>query len=381
MTVLSKNTISIINSLLIFIAKLSSIDEIVGSLIKRTHQIGVIDNTIVIFLSLPQEVDDNDVESSPIESNIRRTAFIYSPLLSLKHSISNQLFHVIDILPTLVNATRLKWRTKDRYFIDGLNQWTALNTNGDDVRNTIYGDNFYINNNWKLSYGTPKSIVYESLINTDFVEESSTLDGENNNFDIDTYIKSIESTEIHDILDELPESTIILMRNRAKTHCNTNNMDKPFVIKCSRVSPCLFDLQHDPCELDDKHEHEYDFRKEFMRNTFEQFLKNGIVRDLNVDVHQISLNEHNQTVTGDPILTPSGGFGAFITLILTLVVFISALLVVVCIKERCNSRRSVYVDKSKKVTFKDESDVNVDNRQHISSISAQVQHHKHINNH
>jgi hypothetical protein len=76
----------------------------------KAHESGVIDNTIVIFVSLPD--DNNDLP--PIESNIRRSAFIYSPMLSMQKRVSNQLFHVSDILPTIVEAAGLKWRTKDR---------------------------------------------------------------------------------------------------------------------------------------------------------------------------------------------------------------------------------------------------------------------------
>lgn len=63
-------------------------------------------------------------------------------------------------------------------------------------------------------------------------------------------------------------------------------------------------------------------------------------------------NDHNISNGIDPILTPSGGFDAFITLGLTLFAFIFVFGIIVCFKERCNTRRSVY---GSKVTFKDES--------------------------
>lgn len=82
-------------------------------MIMKAHEAGIIDNTIVIFVSLP----DDSKDIAPVESNIRRSAFIYSPLLSLQQRVSNQLFHVSDILPTLIEAAGLKWHTKDRYGI------------------------------------------------------------------------------------------------------------------------------------------------------------------------------------------------------------------------------------------------------------------------
>lgn len=93
------------------LVKIPFVDDIVGAMMMKAHESGVFDNTIVIFVSLP---DDNNGLPSPIESNIRRSAFIYAPMLLLQQKVSNQLFHVSDILPTLVEAAGLKWRTKDR---------------------------------------------------------------------------------------------------------------------------------------------------------------------------------------------------------------------------------------------------------------------------
>ncbi|KAG5676606.1 hypothetical protein PVAND_006428 [Polypedilum vanderplanki] len=346
--------------------KLPVIDKVVGKIVEKTHNERVLDNTIIIFLSLPNADDDtidNDPDSSsPIESHYRRTAFIYSHSLLLPQRVSNQLIHISDILPTLVNATDLKWRTRDRIYIDGINQWTALNKNI-DARYSIFGDNFYIENNWKLSYGTSKNILYNSLDNKGL--ELS----ESDNYDFKNYMKFVNNADINSYLDELTEDKVFLMRNRAKVHCNLNDIDTSSFainIKCSRATPCLFDLQSDPCELDDKHEHEFDARRTRMRTVFEDYLENGLTDD---EVHHGAHDEHSMTI--DPILTPSGGFSAFLTLMITLFVFIFMLIFVACIKERCNSRRSVYVDKSKKIIYKDESDATVSNG--VSTISAQIE--------
>lgn len=339
------------------------IDEVVGKIVEKAHNEGVLNNTIIIFLSLPSadaDTIDNDPDSSsPIESHYRRTAFIYSQQLSLPQSVSNQLIHISDILPTLVNATDLKWRTRDRIFIDGMNQWAALNTNI-DARYSIFGDNFYIENNWKLSYGTTKDILYNSLDNQDF--ELS----ESDNYDLQSYIKSVNSADINPYLSHLTEAKVVLLRNRAKVHCNLNDINSSSFainIKCSRATPCLFDLQSDPCELDDKHEHEFDARRAHMRARLEDYLENGLT---DVEPH-----DEIHTMPIDPILTPSGGFSAFLTLMITLFVFIFMLIFIACLKERCNSRRSVYIKKSKNITYKDESDATVSNG--VSTISAQIQ--------
>lgn len=105
-----------------------------------------------------------------------------------------------------------------------------------------------------------------------------------NNFDSNTYIKSLLSAEIHVILGEMPARQIMLMRNRAKVHCNVNEdeADESFLlnIKCTRVSPCLFDLLNDPCELDDKNEASYDLKRNEMKIKLERFLEKGEIEGL-----------------------------------------------------------------------------------------------------
>ncbi|KAL7041797.1 hypothetical protein ACKWTF_000895 [Chironomus riparius] len=354
--------------------KISILDDIVGTIVSKLHEREILKDTIIIFMALPTE-NAYEMQKTPIESNIRRIAFIYSELLSLPKSVSNELIHISDILPTLVDAAQLEWRTKDRIFIDGVNQWKALNING-KVRTSIYGDNFFIDDNWKLCYGTSNSIIYDSINNQNM---ESII---NDNYDFNTYVESITSSDVHELFDDITANKIMLIRNRAKVHCNMKDINESIVIniKCSRTSPCLFDLQTDPCEFDDMHEHEFDLRRDEMKETFEQYLNNGLVKDfiitdgshpsIPVDNHPTNSSNEDSQVIGDPILTPSGGLDGFLTLFLTSVVFLTLLVIVVCVKERCNSKRSVYLDKSKKVTFSDESGVAGNG---ISSISATVQ--------
>lgn len=367
------------------LVKIPFIDDLVGAIVMKAHEKGIINNTIISFISLP-----SDSKSSPIESNIRRSAFIYSPLLSLQQRVSNQLFHVSDILPTLVNATSLKWPSKDRYFIDGINQWMALNTNV-DVRSSIYGDNFYISNNWKLSHGMTSNDIYDTSSN------QRDMEGDKSKYDYKTYIKSIASSEIHVILEEIPAREIMLMRNRARVHCNMNDVveNEPLVpIKCSQISPCLFDLLNDPCEMDDKDEVAYDSQRKELTAKLEHFLNFGeINKDFNSQVDQNHdgtdhSNHNHPTADGtdhngiDPILTPSGGVGAFTTLFLTIFTFIFTFVIIVCFKERCNTQRSVYGDKSK-IVFKDESgktkeDFGVNSSGRISTVSSQIEIRTHL---
>lgn len=284
----------------------------------------------MLFMSLPDNAD------SPLESDVRQTAFIYSPLLKLQQRVSNQMLHIIDLLPTLVNATSLKWRTRDRIFIDGINQWPALNTN-DDERLEVFGDNFYISHYWKLSFGhnDSGSSFYGSFGNIDMESDKDTTE-----YDFETYAKSVMSSEVHSVLDTLTSQKVLLLKTRAKVHCNLKDVGEPAVrnIKCSRAMPCLFDLLEDPCEFDDKHEHEFDVRRDHMTDLLQRFL-NG------------------EKIDGNTVKSSAGGGttdeedndGTIVGVILGGSIFacIFIFVVVVCFKEKCNRKRSVYTDREK----------------------------------
>lgn len=288
-------------------------------------------NTIILFLSLP---DNNE---SPLEINIRRTAFVYSPLLKLQQRVSNQMVHVIDLLPTFVNATNLKWRTRDKIYIDGINQWQALNEN-DEERLSVYGDNFYINHHWKLSFGINDSAdSYGSIENQNMESDKDMSD-----YDFETYVKAIFGSDVHPVFqDRLSSQKVMLLRSRAKVHCNLKDVDGTVVrnIKCSRATPCLFDLLEDPCEFDNKYEQELDFKRDHLRNIFEQYLRSGMLDETLVRSTD-SLTEPSAAEDGTMVGIILGG-----TVFGCIFVFI----VVVCVKEKCNSRRSVYHEKVKKV--------------------------------
>jgi hypothetical protein len=311
------------------IVKIPFVDEIVGSIVTKAHKVGAMNNTIMLFLSLP---DNNE---SPLEIDIRRTAFVYSPSLKLQQRVSNQIIHVIDLLPTLVNASNLKWRTKDRIYVDGINQWHALNTN-DEERLDVYGENFYISNYWKLTFGAAdrNNGFYGSINNEDMESDKDTT-----RFDFDTYVNSVFASDIHSTLDEIPPQKIRFLRSRAKLHCNLNDVDESVVqtIKCSRSDPCLFNLLEDPCEFDNKREPEFDLRRDHMKENLERYSRGESIDD--ISVKSTSNNVEEKTQDGMLVGVILG------SLVLACIV---VLIVVVCVKEKCNRRRSVYHAKVKK---------------------------------
>lgn len=326
------------------------IDKNVASVVKTAHDTGVINNTIILFLSLP---DNSDVS---LENNIRRAAFIYSPLLKIQRSVSTQLIHSIDLLPTLANASNLKWQTEDT--IDGINLWSALNEN-EEKRTEIYGDNFYISNNWKLSYGsdekTTGSQLLENLKNARDMTE----------INFEAYVKAVMESDVHQMLNKLSPQTISLLKSRAKVHCNLQDVERNVFNEttCKRTNPCLFDLIEDPCELDNKFGAEFAARRQHMKEILEKYLQDDRIGNISSGSFAIDANESMEDGTVVGII-----LGATIGLC------IFAFIIVVCVKERCNRKRSVYYDKSKekaaKAAAKLESGSDLNSSAHNNSASV-----------
>lgn len=45
--------------------------------------------------------------TAPLESRAKRAAFIYSPLLQKSQWVNHYLFHISDVLPTLLSAANI----------------------------------------------------------------------------------------------------------------------------------------------------------------------------------------------------------------------------------------------------------------------------------
>lgn len=333
--------------------KIPLIDEIVGLIVLKTKQTNIDNNTIIVFLSLP---DNDDHESSTVEINVRKNAFIYSPLLKFQQRVSNQLFHITDWLPTFVHIAQIKLPTRENNLIDGINQWPALNEIS-DVRREIYGNNFYINDHWKLAIGSSEvnEQAYGSFKNQYMESDNNLIE-----FNFENYFKSIITSDTHLIMDHLRPDKIMLMKARAKVHCNLkdNNRNEIENIKCSRNIPCLFDLSQDPCEFDNKHELVYENKRNAMKVNLEKYLAGETI-----DIISIKNNinntpaEDNVTWKIGAILAGSVFGGIFIFII------------VVCVKEKCNRRRSVYTNKT---LFVDQSDVKLKNGVSSKNVNVSV---------
>lgn len=318
----------------------------------ETKQTNIENNTLIVFLSLP---DNDNHESSTIEINVRKNAFIYSPLLKFQPRVSNQLFHITDWLPTFVHIAQIKLSTWEKNLIDGINQWPALNEISDN-RREIYGNNFYINDHWKLAIGSSKSneTAYGSLKNQYMESDNDLIE-----FSFENYFNSIITSDTHLIMDHLRRDKIMLMKTRAKVHCNLkdNNRTEIENIKCSRNLPCLFDLSQDPCEFDNKHELVYENKRNSMKINLEKYLAGESIDFISIKKNETTPAEDDISWKIGAILAGSAFAGILIFII------------VVCVKEKCNSRRSVYTNKTQ---FVDQSDAKLKNDFNNKNVKVSV---------
>ena len=121
-------------------AALGDLDRLVGQVIASLKATGLYNNTVVVFSS------DNGGDANfggnnlPLrgqketlwEGGLRVPAFVHSPLLppTARGSVSHQLFHITDWLPTLARAGGMSAAEIRRHSFDGVDQWEALRRQG-----------------------------------------------------------------------------------------------------------------------------------------------------------------------------------------------------------------------------------------------------------
>ncbi|XP_077564897.1 arylsulfatase B-like isoform X2 [Haemaphysalis longicornis] len=124
-----------------------ALDESVGELLEALEEAGMLNDTILIFAS------DNGGDLSGDNANqgynwplrgtkgtlwegaMRATALVWSPRLARSSTVSTQLMHATDWLPTLYAAAG--GRVGDLGALDGVNMWPALSEGGRSPRTEL----------------------------------------------------------------------------------------------------------------------------------------------------------------------------------------------------------------------------------------------------
>lgn len=205
-------------------------------------------------------------KDSPWEGAVRSAAAIWSTKLQSRQRVSNQMIHITDWLPTFATLAGANVRKS----IDGKNVWSALSQNtGSPRKNVLCHHDIltpymsYISDNYKYVSGTTYDGQYDNWLG------SNSDPSEENDVFARTYAQTILSSDVGQALykfsfaknnesneNEIGNQGITMheineLRRISKITCK--NIAKPSIdssFYCNAtVSPCLFDLSNDPCEM------------------------------------------------------------------------------------------------------------------------------------
>ncbi|XP_012232594.2 arylsulfatase B-like [Linepithema humile] len=256
----------------IYAAMVSKLDQSVGDVIEALKNREMLERSVILFISdngAPSEgflqnhgsnYPLRGIKNSPWEGGVRGVAAIWSPLIKQCKHVSNQLMFMADWLPTLLSAAGV--RRKKIPCIDGYDMWPMLVSGGDSRRHEVLINIDDILNYSAIRIGNFKYVNGETEARFTWVGESGKpVHGQPPynpekvlHSKVGIAIASIqqkEKTQVHFTVknsdDILTPKKILQLRHQAQIHCNVTEEEK---ISCNPlISPCLFNIQNDPCEM------------------------------------------------------------------------------------------------------------------------------------
>ncbi|KAJ9591420.1 hypothetical protein L9F63_002026 [Diploptera punctata] len=243
----------------------SRLDESVGEIVTALKDKGILNNSIIIFLSdngaqtigMHQNWGSNwplrGLKFTPYEGAVRGVTALWSPLLKNPHRVSSHLMHIVDWYPTIYAMTG--GDISDLGEIDGINQWSHLidDSNSTTPRkdmlinieeeNTIEG---IIDGKWKLVLSTYNNGSYDNY----FGEDGRGLPNPAYSIHmvlVSNVFKSLQSVQSNNInnINQMVNK-IKQLRKEATINCQETERKYSEGPYCSTY--CLFDIENDPCE-------------------------------------------------------------------------------------------------------------------------------------
>ncbi|KAF7285683.1 hypothetical protein GWI33_010178 [Rhynchophorus ferrugineus] len=235
-----------------FAAMMSKLDQSVGEVVKALQDQDMLKNSIIVFttdnggpaagfnLNAASNYPLRGVKNTLFEGGVRGAGLVWSPLIEKPSRVSNQFMHIVDWLPTLLEAA-----TGDITNItnlDGVSIWKSLSLDQPSPRtevlhniDDIYGNAAITIDEWKLVQGSTYSGQWDFWYGPD---------GRNYPYNITLVQESLSGKALESINRGTPESTITKLREEATVICNNSR-----IISCNAIEkPCLFDIISDPCE-------------------------------------------------------------------------------------------------------------------------------------
>ncbi|XP_075212507.1 arylsulfatase J-like isoform X2 [Lycorma delicatula] len=260
-----------------YAAMVVKLDESVGKIVTALRRANMIQNSIIVVLSdngaATEGIHANKGSNWPLkgekltpwEGGIRTVASIWSPMLSGER-VSSSLFHISDWLPTLFSAAG--GDVKELGVIDGINQWKVFSEGASSLRNEILHNIDEI-----TGYAAIRIRDYKFVNGTVLLGFLDKWTGESMSCRRKYYnTTAVLNSEVSDNLVRigfiLPTyEKMISLRKQSTINCGKKKYTTCLPFK----NPCLFDIKHDPCEVDNIYDRVYNL-SDINIKTFESHL-------------------------------------------------------------------------------------------------------------
>ncbi|XP_071439193.1 arylsulfatase B-like [Hetaerina americana] len=268
-----------------YAAMVSKLDEAVGRLVKSLEDAGMLEDSIIAFLSdnggQTEGINMNKGSNyplkgekiSPWEGGVRTNAFVWSPRIKSPGRISNQLMHISDWMPTLFSAAggdQQTLRAASRPRLDGYDMsgvifdtvvaTTPLRPPAHEYQprsevliniDDLDGYAAIRIGNYKLVDGTTAFGMQDH-----WVGDSGRDDKGIPAYSVSTLTASMAGQALQRRSPTaLDEQNVLRLRGLATVDCHSQWPPKDYAVPkifppcLPLLKACLFDVAHDPCEM------------------------------------------------------------------------------------------------------------------------------------
>ncbi|XP_046963556.1 arylsulfatase J-like [Vanessa cardui] len=238
-----------------YAAMVKKLDDSLGDIVKALSDKGILDNTIIAFISdnggITSGISVNyalnwplrGLKMTPFEGGIRVNGLVWNKNLTQGEHLWKGYMHVADWVPTLLSAAGLEIPSN----IDGIDLWDSIVSNRESKRDAIYEIDDYtgfmaiISQDYKLitgdvitNYSNHQGDMFKGIIGTG-----------------PSYEDALKNSTLYSVLSDIGVSfdmSHTILRNKIKVSCN---MAKSNICYPKNGTWCLFNIKEDPCEIMD----------------------------------------------------------------------------------------------------------------------------------
>lgn len=235
-----------------FAGMLTKLDESVGKVVRALAKAKMLENSVIIFstdnggpaagfnLNAASNWPLRGVKNTLWEGGVRGAGLIWSPLIDRPKRVSGRMMHITDWLPTIL---AIVGDTSSPPNLDGFNVWPSISSDAESPRteilhniDDIYGNAALTIDNWKILNGTTYNGQWDNWYGPSGREQS---------YNASAVRSSRAGKALRSIKKCADEEEIKKLRQEAEVKCVSvsHTTCKPL------VKACLFNIETDPCEI------------------------------------------------------------------------------------------------------------------------------------